>query len=404
MQERTITTRPLWPPLRHNRWLRIGVALAAALVLAFAVYQIIDRRPVTVRIAVPEEHVTVQVYGLATVEAQVLSEIGFEVGAALIEVLADHGEQVRKGQVLARLHSAEQEAKVVMAKAGVRNAEAALESARAALSRARATLEQRQAVDRRQQQLLRRGVTSAEAAEAAEKDRVVAETELAAAQAGIAVAEAQLADAKAKLEFEAVLLEHHELVAPFDGLVVHRHKEPGTVLRAGEPVFTIIDPQSVWAKAYVDEARAGDIRVGQTATVRLRSQPDRTYEARVTRIDIESDRVNEERIVYLKCERCPERMHLGEQAEVVITIATLEKALLVPEHAIRGFDGASGYVWTVDEDGRLHERKLSFGQRTLDGRVVVAAGDASAGFRPLVHRPERAKEGRAARISNGSEQ
>ena len=91
------------------------------------------------------------------------------------------------------------------------------------------------------------------------------------------------------------------------------------------------------------------------------------------RIGIESDRVSEERRVYVKCDVCPVRFHLGEQAEVLIQVATLEKATLVPEAAVTGFDGSKGMVWTV-KDGRLARRAVSFGHRTQDSRLQIVAG------------------------------
>ena len=93
----------------------------------------------------------------------------------------------------------------------------------------------------------------------------------------------------------------------------------------------------------------------------------------MVRIGIESDRVTEERRVYVKCDQCPHRFYLGEQAEVLIEVASLEHARLVPEQAISGFDGRKGAIWTV-EDGRLRRRTVSFGHRTEDSRVEVVGG------------------------------
>ena len=69
----------------------------------------------------------------------------------------------------------------------------------------------------------------------------------------------------------------------------------------------------------------------------------------------------------------PGRFHLGEQAEVLITVATLSKARLVPEAAVSGFDGAKGKVWSV-ENGRLKRRLVSFGYRTEDSRLEIRDG------------------------------
>lgn len=65
-----------------------------------------------------------RIYGLGTVEARIVSKVGFEVGAALTDLAVDSGDLIAKGQVLARLHSAEQQARVSQAEAAVEAASA----------------------------------------------------------------------------------------------------------------------------------------------------------------------------------------------------------------------------------------------------------------------------------------
>jgi HlyD family secretion protein len=147
--------------------------------------------------------------------------------------------------------------------------------------------------------------------------------------------------------------------------------------------------------AYIDEARSGTIREGQPAEVRLRSLPHEVFPARVVRVGIESDRVTEERRVYVKCERCPVRFHLGEQAEVLITVATLAKVRLVPEAVVTGYDGAKGRVWSV-EDGRLKRRVVSFGHRTDDSRLEITES-LPPGIEIVTQVDTSLSEGRTAR-------
>ncbi|MHA1566182.1 MAG: efflux RND transporter periplasmic adaptor subunit [Alphaproteobacteria bacterium] len=338
-----------------------------------AAFLFVTLRPLPVEVARDAENVPIRVFGLGTSEARILSRIGFEVGAALLELHADHGDLVEENDVLARLHSAEQEARVAKAKAGVVKAAAAVTMAEAAVGKARAVLAQKKQTNSRKQALVARQTIPLEAAEESQMEEDVAGAELAVAIADVEVASAALEDAKAQHDFEMVLLGHHTLRAPYDAIVVERHKELGGVLSAGEPLFTLVAPETLWTLAYVDETRAGDIRVGQPADVRLRSLPRQIFQGHVTRIDIESDRVSEERRVYIACDQCPESFHLGEQAEVFITTAVLDKALLIPEIAVQNFDGTEGSVWTI-EDGRLQRREVTFGHRTLDARLEIVDG------------------------------
>jgi len=146
-------------------------------------------------------------------------------------------------------------------------------------------------------------------------------------------------------------------------------------------VFTLVAPETIWALAHVDEGRAGGIRLGQPAVVRMRSRPGEPIPAEVVRIGLESDRVTEERRVYLRCRACPDQVFLGEQIEAEIEIGRLPAAKLVPEAAAEGFDGATARVWVIEE-GRLARREVRVVARTLDARLALAP-DAAGGL-PIV--------------------
>jgi HlyD family secretion protein len=347
-------------------------------------------RPLDVPVAGLTQDVRVTVFGLGAVEARVLSRVGFEVAGRLVEVNADHGDQVAAGTVLARLDRASQDARVARAEAAVLSAEAAAARAEAQRDRTEALLAHRQATARRRRELANRGVGSQEAAELAETESATAQADVALNRADAAVARAAQAEARANLQAEQVTLSKHTLIAPYDAVVIARSREPGSALNPGEAVYTLVAPDSLWALAYVDEGRAGDLALGQPATVTLRSRPGAPIAAEVVRIGLEADRVTEERRVYVKCLNCPLLPVIGEQAEVVVETGRLPAARLVPEAAVHGFDGASGTVWTI-EQGRLAQRRIRFAARLVDARLAITDGLAAdvpvavqvgAGFAP----------------------
>ena len=136
--------------LLNNRW---AILVGVAIVVTVAVVAL-RQGSVTVRVAHPQQNVAITVFGLGTVEARVISKLGFEVGATLIELNVDQGDRVAKGAVLARLHSAEQVARVARAEAGVANAKAAINTAQAVVEKAEVVVTQRQQTNARQQRLL----------------------------------------------------------------------------------------------------------------------------------------------------------------------------------------------------------------------------------------------------------
>ncbi|MCC2609718.1 MULTISPECIES: efflux RND transporter periplasmic adaptor subunit [Rhizobium/Agrobacterium group] len=384
---------------RSARVYAFVVVLAVAIGAGFGAWAML-LRPIEVQVASTEQDVPVQVFGLGTVEARVTSRIGFKVSGVVIDLRADVGDRVAKGAVLARLDDREQNAQVARAAALVAQADANLQRATASLEKARVNHANAKSINERRQSLLKGNTTSLEAAQTAQAAQDAALADVNLAQSDLLVAKANIGDAKAQQQLQSTILDFYALTAPYDAMVTTRLKELGSALGAGESVFTLIDPETVWALAYVDESKAGEITVGEPAEIVLRSQPGRRIAGHVARIQPESDRVNEERRVEITFDTQPDELYLGEQAEAHITTVRLPQALLVPETAIAGLGGNHGTVWTI-EDGYLEQRNVTLGHRLLDGRFEVTGGVPE---HALVLKMLRSglRVGRAAKVAEGA--
>jgi HlyD family secretion protein len=381
-----------------RRALRFGIGLSVLLLAGSAGYYWRFAREIPVRVAVPEQNVEVRVFGIGTVEAQIVSKVGFQVGGKVVAIKADQGDLVAAGALLAQLDDDAQRAKVRKSEAAQQQAAANLAKIRAQRERAEISYQQKKNVNARRQTLAVRGTVSQEAAEDAQAAEEIALGDAKVIEADTRVAAVQQDDAASLRQLESIVLAQHALHAPFDARIIARHKELGSILNPGEAMFTLVAPDSIWVKAYVDEARAGGLKTGQLAFVRLRSEPGRVYQAEIVRIDQESDRVTEERRVYVRCRAC-EPQHqlrfLGEQAEVEIVKAIIPSGLFVPLRAVEAYDGRSGTIWLL-QDGRLARRKVELGEHLIDGRVRITTELTGA----LVT-DDRAdlREGRAARAA-----
>jgi HlyD family secretion protein len=354
----------------------------------------------SVHVAAVERDVEVRVFGIGTVEAQVLSKVGFQVGGRVASLQADQGDLVKAGALLAKLDDSAQRARLNKSEATKRQAAANLLKVQAQLKRVEATYQQKKNVNQRRQTLAVRGSVSQEAAEDAQTAEELARSDVAIVEADAAVAAVLQDDAAAQHRYDGVVVSQHALRAPFDARVIARHKELGSIAIAGEPAFTLIAPDSIWVRAHVDQSLAGGLAIGQTAFVRLRSEADRLVETEIVRIDQENDRVTEERRVYVRCRSCSDQHQLrflGEQAEVEIVKRTIPSGLFVPLRMVEGYDGRSGLVWTV-EGGRLAQRRLQLGDRLLDGRVHVLS-ELPTGVSIVIEPQPGMRAGRAARAA-----
>ena len=71
----------------------------------------------------------------------------------------------------------------------------------------------------------------------------------------------------ARLQQAKTRLQDTEILAPSDGTILTRVREPGAVVAAGEPVYTLALDNPVWVRTYVDEPRLGAVHPGQKALV-----------------------------------------------------------------------------------------------------------------------------------------
>jgi HlyD family secretion protein len=384
--------------------MRRSAIFVSGIVLAVATGGLVwwrSEAPVTVHVAQIERDVEARLFGIGTVEAQISARIGFQIAGRLVAVTADQGQILEAGTVIARLDSAVQEARVQKAQAAIQQSETALAKARALLERARVNYQQKQAIAERRQSLVEKGAATREATDEARTQAEIAKADVQVAEAEVSVANVARKDTASSSAIEQAVFDQHALVTPFRSRIIARLKEEGSAVNAAEPVYSIIAPETVWVRAFIDESLAGTLKVGQTAFVRLRSEPNTIVEAQVVRIDEENDRVTEERRLYVRCKSCsPGHLarHLGEQAEVEVVTRKIDSGLFIPLYAIAKYNGREGLVWAV-EGGKLHRRSVKFGERLLDGRVVVAE-DIPGSIRIVIDRETaHLREGRSARIA-----
>jgi HlyD family secretion protein len=220
-------------------------------------------------------------------------DLSAPVAARVVAILADEGSVVAAGDTVAILSQAElpasleaQRARVENAQARVRDLEAGarpseLQRAEAEVAAAKAEAERTAKDAERIRNLAAQDVVSRQqldqsltaARVAAERQRA-AEEALELLRAGtrpeqIRAARADLANARAALSMTEARAGDLVLVAPRPGRILSRQAEPGEFLGAGIPAVTLGETGRPYVRVYVPAARLSEIRVGDTATVRV---------------------------------------------------------------------------------------------------------------------------------------
>ncbi|MBP5215365.1 MAG: efflux RND transporter periplasmic adaptor subunit [Alphaproteobacteria bacterium] len=197
----------------------------------------------------PQQSTALILYGNVDIR-QVNS--AFRVAGRLQEMNFEEGDIVHKGDVLAVLDTEPLINAQNQAKAKVMQAAAAADNA------AR--------INKRKQTLCKSNTVSQQDCDNAQAQADIAEADLAYAEASLDVADTALNDAA--------------LTAPSDGVILTRIVEPGTLLSAGVPVYTISLNDKMWVRAYIKETELGKIQIGTKMQIYTDST-DKVYHGHV---------------------------------------------------------------------------------------------------------------------------
>ncbi len=232
-------------------------------------------------------------------------ELGFRVSGRIAAMKFEEGESVTAGTVLATLDSQPYQDKVQAAQAQCAEAKATLDKAIAGprpaeIAQARANFAEQQSNLANAQRSFERahrlrpsGVISQAALDDAStalgmtKARADAAQEaLALLEEGtrpedIAAARAAAALAKANLAATDTDLGDTKLVAPQDGVILSRVREPGAIVGPSDTVYVLSLTRPVWIRAYIAEPQLGRIHPGMQVTVTTDSAPGHVYHAHV---------------------------------------------------------------------------------------------------------------------------
>jgi len=345
------------------------IALAAAIVL---LKMTVFAPPEVKIVTVEKRDLSAQVYGNGTVEAKVVVGISSKITGKVIQLYADQGDHVKKGQLLARLENDDFIQQQNQSEAEVSRADATLNVEMANLKKARANLELAENNVRRFRELVGKNLVSKLEAEQYENSYQVAKEEMARCAAAVESARMGQKANRAGLGVAKSKVADTLIYAPQDGVIISRDLEKGATVTPGMSIFRLADPQTVWVKTNVDESQLKGIAVGRRAAITLRSMPGEQLPGQVVRVGRESDRVTEELEVDVAFSPALNDFRLGEQADVHIITEDKKGVLSIPSAALVS-KGKSRGVFLV-EKGRLKFREITTGIEDSRNFTEVLAG------------------------------
>ena len=220
-------------------------------------------------------------FGNGRLEADEIN-IDTKYAGRIAEMLADEGDIVKAGQVVARMDTRDLAASLKKSQAQVQQAQRAVDEANANLTQQTTQVILAQQEFDRAAYLVQRGFETKEVLDQRQQQLNGANAALAAAKARVTEAEHALEAATHDVELYDVEIADNTLVAPRDGRIQYRIANLGEVLPAGGHVFAMLDTSYVYMDIYLPTAAAGKVKFGAAARIVLDAYPKVAIPAKVS--------------------------------------------------------------------------------------------------------------------------
>lgn len=299
------------------------------------------------------------------VQATLKSKVGGEVEQLKLR----EGQDVREGEVIARVDT--------------RNLQAQYDREAAAVEKARADLELARLNRDKNRTLLEQKFISQNTFEQTES-----------AYAG-SVASFKLAEAQARVA--QINLEDAVIRAPFSGTVAKRLVQPGEKVSPDSEIVTLVDLKQMVLEAAVPAAEIPSVRVGQKVRFRVSGFGERQFEGEVQRINPLTSDGSRAIPVYIAVPNADSALKGGMFAQGELLLDATQPVLAVAQRAIREEAGAA-YVYTLRDD-KIVRTPVTLGPRNRSDAFVEVRSGLSEGDHVIIADIGNDKAGATARIT-----
>ncbi len=318
-----------------------------------------------------------------------------EIGGKISKVSFAKGDEVKAGQVLARLDDEQirwqlrqAEVKLELAQAELAKMQEftrpqELAASKAAFAGAKAQLEEARLDKERVNQLYRQDMISGERKDAAGTRYQVAlsnyrqaKEKLGLAQVGarqedIQIARQRVKAAEVERSLMQVRLKKTYLKSPLSGEVSEKQVNLGEVINAATPIATIIDSSRVKLLVHIPQQEIAYFKRGDEVALTLDAYPGRSFSGLIHHLGLEADQESRAFPVEVRIDNSHHYLRPGMVARASLVKARYSQALVIPYDAILGAENQF-YVFVV-ANKIAHKRPVSVSLRQ-DELAVIKSG------------------------------
>jgi len=308
---------------------------------------------------------TTSAVGSLTVDEEKTDHIGVVFAGVVTQVMVNVGDQVKDGQVIARLHVHELHEAIAAYRSGLAEAE-----------RTRRLIDYARQSRDRYDSLYEIKFASKQEAEQAAMGYRNAVADYDKADAMLQAARSHLADmlgvADDKISESDLRADTIPIKTPRSGIVIARYITPGMALNPGAQAFTVSGLGTLWMMAAVSEENLDGLRIGMPVTLRVRAYPGETFSGQIVQLGPQLDPATRTLTVRVLVPNRDGRLRPEMYATAEIERGASRIALFVPEVAVQNLNG-NPVVFVRRPNSEFEARPVKLGAK-VDHEVEIVEG------------------------------
>jgi RND family efflux transporter MFP subunit len=355
-----------------NKRIKYIIIVLLAIVGGFLFYKNVYIVKTTYKTLSPKvANLDIKVFGIGNVSAKDIYSITAQTGGKIISILTDEGQWVKKGDLLITIDPVDMPELVEEMLISVEKTKSELKALIKESESLNAQKELALITYKRYEKLVKQSFVSKSEFDKAKTDLNALTAQLEATLVRIESSKIEVQRTQKNADSLKTKLSRFQIYAPVDGYVISKSAEVAQNVASSTTILKIVDPKTLWIKAYIDEKISGDIKVGQKAEITLRSQSNKQFTGSVKRIVAQSDAVTQEREINVAFDELPIPFYINEQARVTINAKTISNAITIPLNTLKVEDGKEG-VWTLI-DNKAYFKELNI-QAKGDNEAAIISG------------------------------
>ncbi len=301
-------------------------------------------------------NMSIKVNGVGNVGSKNLYKIGSIYGGKVLSFKIEEGDFIKEGDIVARVDYVDLKDKALELEATIKKFKNDIKSLNIDKQSAKVQYSYQDEILKKNKKLFNKHAISELDFAKFKADTNVAKLQVESISSKIDSLYSQMTQIDASLKGLKERLSRYTIKSPIEGYVSKKLISNYAIINPNQTLIEIVNPKDVWVETHIDTRISGNVKVGDRASIKLRSS-SKEYKGVVSNIKPINNSVTNEREIDISFDNLPIPFYLQEQAIVNIDIKELTNIIKIPTQAMSIYKEQEG-VWIV-VNARVHFKPIT---------------------------------------------